>query len=36
VVEFEGYVLSEERVDGEWGIPVELTEVEVQLARRDD
>jgi len=35
-VEFEGYVLSEERVEGEWGIPVELTEVEVQLQRRDD
>lgn len=35
-VEFEGYVLSEERVEGEWGIPVELTEVEVQIRRRDD
>jgi len=35
-VEFEGYVLSEERVEGEWGIPIELTEVEVQLQRRDD
>jgi hypothetical protein len=35
-VEFEGYVLSEERVEGEWGIPIELTEVEVQIQRRDD
>jgi hypothetical protein len=35
-VEFEGYVLSEERVEGEWGIPIELTEVEVQIRRRDD
>lgn len=35
-VEFEGYVLSEQRVEGEWGIPIELTEVEVQLQRRDD
>ena len=31
VVEFEGYVLSEERAEGEWGIPVNLTEVEVPL-----
>lgn len=36
VVEFEGYVLSEERRDGEWGIPVELSEVEVQITSRDD
>jgi hypothetical protein len=35
-VEFEGYVLDEERADDEWGIPVRLTEVEVQLAARDD
>ena len=35
-VEFEGYVLSEERVEGEWGIPVELTEVEVQIEKRDE
>ena len=35
-VEFEGYVLSEQRVEGEWGIPIELTEVEVQIRRRDD
>ncbi len=35
-VEFEGYVLEDERADDEWGIPVRLTEVEVQLADRDD
>jgi hypothetical protein len=35
-VEFEGYVLSEDRADGEWGIPVELTEAEVQIEKRDD
>ena len=32
-VEFEGYVLSEERAEGEWGIPIELTEVEVPIDR---
>ncbi len=36
VVEFEGYVLSEERQEGEWGIPVELSEVEIQIESRDD
>jgi hypothetical protein len=35
-VEFEGYVLDDERADDEWGIPVRLTEVEVQLDERDD
>ncbi len=36
VVEFEGYVLSEDRSEGEWGIPVELNEVEVSLDGKDD
>lgn len=35
-VEFEGYVLSDDRSDDEWGIPVELTEVEVPLDGSDD
>jgi hypothetical protein len=35
-VEFEGVVLSEERSDDEWGIPIELTEVEVQIEQRDE
>lgn len=35
-VEFEGFVVDEDRVEGEWGIPVRLNEVEVQLDRRDD
>lgn len=35
-IEFEGFVLDKERVEGEWGIPVRLNEVEVQLDRRDD
>ena len=35
-VEFEGYVLDEDRADDEWGIPVRLTEVEVQIEKRDD
>lgn len=30
-VEFEGYVLDDERADDEWGIPVRLTEVEVPI-----
>ena len=36
VIEFEGYVLDEERVAGEWGIPVLLNEVEVSLDGKDD
>lgn len=36
VVEFEGYVLSENRQEGEWGIPVELNEIEVSLDGHDD
>ncbi|MEM1042143.1 MAG: hypothetical protein AAGI91_05885 [Bacteroidota bacterium] len=36
VVEFEGYVVKEDRREGEWGIPVELSEVEIQITRRDD
>lgn len=34
VVEIEGYVLSDERVEGEWGIPIRLSEVEVKLGER--
>ncbi|MDX1531353.1 MAG: hypothetical protein R3362_07490 [Rhodothermales bacterium] len=34
-VEFEGFVLDAEREEGEWGIPVRLTEVEVDLMRGD-
>ncbi len=36
VVEIEGYVLDEEREEGEWGIPIRLTEVEVSLDGKDD
>ena len=35
-IEFEGFVVDEDRADGEWGIPVRLNEVEVQLDKRDD
>ena len=31
VVNFEAYVLADERADDEWGIPVRLTEVEIDL-----
>ncbi len=36
VIEFEGYVVSEGRKEGDWGIPVELNEVEVSLDGKDD
>lgn len=35
-IEFEGFVVDEVRAEDEWGIPVRLNEVEVQLDRRDD
>ena len=35
-IEFEGFVQDEDRADDEWGIPVLLNEVEVQLDRKDD
>ena len=35
-IEFEGFVVDEDRAEGEWGIPVRLNEVEVQLDRKDD
>ena len=35
-IEFEGFVLDEERADDEWGIPVRLNEVEIQLDKKDD
>lgn len=31
VVSFEAYVLADERADDEWGIPIRLTEVEINL-----
>ncbi len=36
VIEFEGYVVDEDRAEGEWGIPVLLNEIEVSLDGHDD
>ena len=35
-IEFEGFVVDEDRADDEWGIPVRLNEVEVELDRNYD